>query len=527
MKKVIITDDEIQIRKGLRMKVKWETLGLKIVGEASNGLETLHLLEDNKADIIITDVRMPVMDGIELVKECRRKYPDIKIIVLSGYNDFEYARATMREGVQHYLLKPIAPSELKETLQKVCIEIEELKVKKDAENKMLNKVQLQKEEEEEQFFLQLVKEEWHESKMSAETIKQLKLENFLLADGKYQFISVEIRDGKNNPKKARELWQPFRMVCKEMSKEKERTYSFYDPTYKNMIHFIYKINENMLNSQHHLVEDLVHFIKKYMNLEVVVGVGKIVHHYQNFKKGYYTSLLSWSQSELGAQSQIVEKASNKELFKFSQDYEKKLINYMENNKKEQIFQQLEESLGNKQAHSIMSFAFASNRLLYLLGSLAAKYSNHEEIQGDVWNLQHSIWELNAQEKVIERLKELILKIMANIQKEYNTAGVTIVEKVRIYINKHYDEEISLTSLADQFHINSAYLSEVFKIHSGKNFTDYLLHLRMEKAAEYLKDQDLKITDVSQLVGFANSGYFSTVFKKYYGRTPAEFRKSKV
>src|SRR3954468_3316348 len=125
MLKVIITDDEIQIRKGLRMKVDWEAEGFDIAGEASNGKEALELLRNLEIDLVITDMRMPIMDGLELAKRCQQEFPKVKVIVLSGYSDFELVRGSMKEGVKDYLLKPVAPDELVEALQKIRKEIEE------------------------------------------------------------------------------------------------------------------------------------------------------------------------------------------------------------------------------------------------------------------------------------------------------------------------------------------------------------------------------------------------------------------
>ncbi|HZH62505.1 MAG TPA: helix-turn-helix domain-containing protein, partial [Metabacillus sp.] len=131
----------------------------------------------------------------------------------------------------------------------------------------------------------------------------------------------------------------------------------------------------------------------------------------------------------------------------------------------------------------------------------------------------------AYKKVVDQLIELAELIIEKVQEaRYSSNGSAIVENVRIFLDKHYASEISLKTLSDQFHINSAYLSELFKFHVGQNFSDYLINLRMENAKVFLKDRQLKIIDVAYLVGFSNSGYFSTVFKKYVGKTPAEFRK---
>ena len=127
--KVLITDDEIQIRKGLRLKVDWEEEGFQLVEEASNGKEALEILRTNDIDVVITDMRMPIMDGVELAKRCHQEFPHVKVIVLSGYSDFEYVRNSLQQGVKDYLLKPVAPDELVEALRKIRKEVEEEKRK--------------------------------------------------------------------------------------------------------------------------------------------------------------------------------------------------------------------------------------------------------------------------------------------------------------------------------------------------------------------------------------------------------------
>jgi two-component system response regulator YesN len=174
----------------------------------------------------------------------------------------------------------------------------------------------------------------------------------------------------------------------------------------------------------------------------------------------------------------------------------------------------------------MSFSFVSNRILFLLGSIARKYDiETADIKKTMWNCQQSIWELNAYHKVNEQLDELAQLIIEKIKTARFSNGKVIIDGVRQYLDQHYANEISLALLSELFHINSAHLSESFKSHVGQNFSDYLVNVRMEKAIEFLKDKQLKIIDIANLVGFSNSGYFSTVFKKHFGQTPVEYRQS--
>ncbi|WP_253958148.1 response regulator transcription factor [Metabacillus halosaccharovorans] len=524
MMKVVITDDEIQIRKGLKMKVDWEEEGFQIVGEASNGKETFDLLNSIDVDIVITDVRMPIMDGIEFAKRANREFPHVKVVVLSGYSDFEYVRSSLVEGVKDYLLKPVAPDELIHALYRIRSEVEEEKRKKLETEKMNKLVHNQLEEMKQQYLLHLAKEELSELKGTLERLQQLQLNEFTSKDVIVQFFTIEMRT--KDPQLLKELWLPFMMLCKEIAREYDNTYCFYDANYTNMLHFIHRVDCDKGQQTTLIVDRVQKHVKKYLKIETVVGIGKIVTGLKEFKSGYISALLSWSQSKLGTHSQVIDGTINQELFEFSPDIEKRLVNSIENVSIHDFKHNMKEILGETNNQSMMSFSFAASRVLFLLSSLATKYNlDTNERHQLIWNCQQSIWQLNTQHTVIDQLIKLAELVIKKIQDtRCSSNGSEIVENVRKYLNKHYANEISLTSLSEQFHINSAYLSELFKHHVGQNFSDYLIQVRMEKAKEFLFDRQLKIIDVAYLVGFSNSGYFSTVFKKHVGKTPAEFRK---
>ncbi|MEH7119745.1 response regulator [Neobacillus vireti] len=527
MLKVIITDDETQIRKGLRMKVNWEEQGYQIAGEASNGGEALELLRDLNIDVVITDMRMPIMDGIELAKHCQQEFPNVRVVVLSGYSDFEYVRGSLKEGVKDYLLKPVAPDELVEVLSKIRKEVEEEKRIQAESARLRRLVHSQLQEVQEQYLLYLVKEEWLELNMVTERLRQLQLEDLLNDDGEVQFVTVEIREKEYNPNRLKELWLPFQMLCKEIAKDHPKTFSFYDPSYANMIHFLQLLDSDNRDSPSRLVKEIQQTIKRLLKLETVVGIGNVICGITNFKTGYISSLLAWSQSQLGSQSQVLDGSNGKEeVFEFSPEIERKLTNGIESVNYEAFKENIYFLLEGDRNLSIMSFIFAANRVLFLLGSLARKYNMEtNDFQKAMWNCQQSIWELNSQTKVIEHLLQLAKLIIKKVRIARFSNGKVIVASVQQYLEQHYASEISLSMLSELFHINSAHLSETFKQTVGQNFSDYLIQLRLQKARQFLKDKQLKIIDVANLTGFSNSGYFSTVFKKYFGKTPVEFRNS--
>lgn len=521
--KVLIIDDEIQIRKGLRLKVDWEKEGFEIVEEASNGKEALEILENMDIDLVITDMRMPIIDGVELAKRCHIEFPHVKIIVLSGYSDFDYVRNSLKQGVKDYLLKPVAPDELEEALRKIRQEIK-LEKNKEAELIRINQLaNLHLQEMQEQYILYLVKEERLQPYIVKERLQQLKLEELLNVNAKAQFITVEIREYDDHIK-----LEELQMLCREIAKEQEGTYLFNDPGYTKMVQFLQLLDSETSTRTTKLVERIQQSITKYLKVDTVIGIGNIVSGLTEYRTGFISSLFAWSQSNLGARSQVIDQTIiREEVFFFSPDIEKKVTNAIESADMLSFKENLHSILGGIKNHSVSSFSFSANHLLFLLGSQAKKYDiETNEIQNSIWNCQQNIWKLNSQYKVKEDLIMLAQLIMERVR-HARFSNQTLIESARNYVDLHYASEISLTTLSTIFHINSAHLSETFKHHVGKNFSDYLVSLRMEKATELLKDNQLKIIDVANLVGFSSSGYFSTVFKKHLGQTPVEFRNSKI
>lgn len=525
MMKVLMVDDEIQIRKGLRLKVNWEEEGFHIVEEASNGQEAMDILKKKKIDVLITDMKMPVMDGIELVKQCQQECAHIRIIALSGYSDFEYVRNSMKHGVKDYLLKPVAPDELIAELRKIRKDIEVEKNKQLELNRINLLAHSHLEEIQEQYLLHLVKDDWLQIPLLIDRLHQLRLDAFTEEGVEAQFITVEMRG--SNRERLKELWLPFKMLCNEIANEQDgKTYLFHDPSYTNTLHFLHIINTEKTDSTDQLVGEIQQTVNRYLNLETVIGIGYIVKGITEFRNGYISSLLSWSQSKLGLQSQVIDqKTTSEEILNVSPDFEKKLTNAIENVHLQSFKERLNTVLGETDNQSMFSFSFMANRVLFILSSLVKKYDiNTDDIQRMVWECQESIRKLNSNHKVIDGLIQLGQVIIDHVRKTRCSNG-KLIESICQYLEQHYGSEISLTSVSELFYINSTYLSETFKRQVGQNFSDYLVKLRISKAKQFLEDEQLKIIDVANLVGFSNSGYFSTVFKKHVGQTPVEFRQS--
>ena len=514
--KVLITDDEAQVRKGLLWKIDWEKEGFTVVGEASNGREALHILEEKDPDIVLTDVRMPIMDGIALVKEMAIRHPKVKTIILSGYADFEYVRASMHEGVKRYLLKPVDPEELSSALKDIKDELISEKAEEYRTDRAKKLMQDQLAEIKEQYLLQLVRNEWAGLSISEEKLMYLGLDTFCSED--VRFLSVEIR-GSMSRSDLRALFLPFRMICRELAGE--RAISFVDASYPHMVHYISRIGDVK-----GLATDVQQAAKNLLGLESVIGLGKPVRGARALKSGYESSILAWGQSSINIESQLIDDNKRENDPDFPDEAEKVLNAYIEQGNG-YLLQSFLTNLLERQS-SVMDFTLTANRILLHLNILAGKYDpKRVEVGEEVWKCQISIWEMTSYKEVTHQLTELSGRIMRMASKLKAPAnGEEVVSQVKAYMDIHYATDMSLATLAGQFHINAAYLSELFKAQVGQNFTDYLISLRMKKAKELLGDTGLKVIDIAHICGFSSSGYFSTVFKKKFGVKPIDYRKGK-
>lgn len=522
MLNVMICDDEPQIREGLRAKIDWANEGFIIVTEAENGKEALDKLDEYHVDIVITDVKMPIMSGIDFAEKCHTLNSSIKVIVVSGYSDFDYAKRSIKAGIADYLLKPVLPNELVMTLKKVRSDIESQRMNEFESHKVERLLQDRINIMREQFLNYLVKDKVDQFLVTKERLKQLSLYELVYQSSSVQYLTLSINLPQTDEREVTSIFNPFKMICHEYFEGFEQAFVFHDSSYTHLIHVCFANPTKVISASTLMIKELARKVKMYLRAELTIGYGEIVRGDMRFKNSYVSALLDWSQSQVGSFSKTVDLTSKS--FDFSSELEKKMINSIEN--KNLIFFKtvLSDTLLDNQ--SIMSFSFKANRILFLIGSLMKKYNlQSDTLQNQIWTCQQAIWELTAQRKVYEQLIGLVEYLMKELKEIHSSSnGSELVEKVRVFITNHYSDEITLSMLAAQFHINSTYLSEIFKIHIGKNFSEYLNDVRMEHSKKLLKDPHLKIIDVAHLVGFSNAGYFGTVFKKNTGMTPAEYRK---
>lgn len=531
MLKVLIVDDEPFIRQGLRLIVDWEAEGFEIVGEAADGRQALNILEYTRADLIICDIQMPGMTGLQLLQEIReRGMDDVDFVVLSGFREFGYAQTAMKYGCLDYIIKPINKDELLTLLRNVSKQSEQRRIVEE-------------------------NEETRNAAMIESNILPLLV-------GKYDEINLSyVRKHLN-------LTDKIRYINVELDMSDTRLLEKSEENRRSMQRALYAALKNALDS------DGDHVIFDAAKTENCYDVGMIFCDRMAREKGkreqqYFEWLLSRAEAsvecgivmhvgcEVDCLERLSESYSSSNIAKFMQDFRgSRCLSFADEQPQMQ---------GEMSAEA---YSQTKSRLDAVVG--AVERCNQAEIEAAVDALYRHMGELSMDYRLISmNLSNILFRLMhiaverdSNLdqqeavdyiienafnkgvmrgsaahfagfcceyadylnQMENQSAG-NILDMVEREIAEKYMTNISLKQLGEKFYINSAYLGQLFKKHYGMSFKDYLNMVRINKSVDLLANTDMKVYEISAAVGYQSLDYFVNKFVAKRGHTPAKFRKS--
>jgi two-component system, response regulator YesN len=506
MYNVMIVDDEPVIRFGLKASIDWQAEGLYLIGDYPNGEEALKAIEGVHPDILITDIKMPLMDGITLMKHALAKYPQLKVILVSSYNDFEYVREGLKLGAVDYILKPtLEPEDFVILLRST---VEKLREEKNIESKLIQIDETHIIEERRMFESAMKRVIFSEE-------KQLKIESlpsWLHKD--FLMVYIEMNHALDIEEKYGLIFKSY--ILDEIQND------FYQ-TEKNGICFAIGDSKMLFLVQ-----------KSENDLLMVQALQKRIEEKTNlsFSFSFMTEshLASIRHSYLMLQKVCEHKFFNaKQSIFLITEYEQ----LKDEENKTKILPPLNLPLDNEDISE-----FISNRIVeWRKGTLTAQDIKKDACailsstfmkQISVHTLLEKCHELNTTEtleELISTLERLISECNQQTieNKKKHSTDNELIDKALDYIHQNYTEEMTLQRIADHIHISRNYFSIIFKKYIDKNFIDYVIELRVNKAKELLAGTALKIYEVAEKSGFNDVKYFSKVFKKLTGFSPVDFR----
>lgn len=501
MIQILIVDDEKIERNGIKFLLKQLHMEAEI-REAVNGVKALEALEEKPADILLTDIKMPFMDGLELAENVMKKYPQTKMVIFSGYGEFEYARKAMKSGVDSYILKPVDPEEFRNTMEKVLQEIEGERLEDERKEKNRNFVR-------EHVLLSLLNgaapQDLAASLGWADSLEYVQdFHNMMLLEFDMEFFGRTGLDFLENLRE--EMKEPFLYL--NMNPQQG---------------IILLEREIDVESRKEMAQKLLDAIEEKYAEKCYIAVSrefvrpvKLAEEMERLEllmenKFYVPEdrVFSEEQQTEANLSQIDDDTLMKQI---RQDIKMKDMAGLRRH-----FEGLCEKYQSKKNFSQMYVKFIFSNLLKDVYEILPKEKSGG-LNQDIDRLYRTNDFQEVTEIINEGIKLLEQSFAINPQMEHRE-----IETVKQYIYAHYGEELSVDMLADQVFLAPSYLSHIFKKETGQNLSKFIKALRMEKAKEMLEETHNKIVNISYAVGYPNVSYFCQSFREYYGVSPQKYR----
>ena len=543
MLKIFLAEDEVIVRETIKRMIPWEELGFELVGEAADGEMALPLLIRQKPDLLITDIKMPFMDGLTLAKLAKKELPELKIVILSGYDDFNYAKQAINIGVEDYLLKPITKNALIERLSEIRSRYEHEKTQKEYYEKFQREMQAYEKNSSRDFFEALVRGSMD---MMEVYKKAEKLGVDIVAEAYNILIfTMNSEEDFSGQKEGYSEWEA------ETLEMLEEFFSGHPSAmlFRSNIFSYGVLIKGQKESIKEITKECVGKIQGILNRkeskrEWFLAVGQPVERLSQIKKSYHTASRAFSQRYLYGENilyydemEMMEHRSGQADTNDNAYLKKVDVNalnpailqkFLSNGIQEEIENFVKDyfyAIGQEPMESlvfrnyvILNVRFSVITFLKGLGcdTEGMEPENTEEILVESGkNIENAI---AYAEKMISRAITIRDQNSGNKNR-------SILKTAVDFIDEHYmDEDISLNTAANVANVSSNHFSALFSQNMGQTFIEYLTSLRMNKAKELLRCTGMRSSEIAGEIGYKDAHYFSYLFKKTQGMTPSDYRK---
>lgn len=533
MHKLLIVDDESWVRERLKCTIDWNKIGLEVVGEAEDGEEALELTEKLSPDIVITDIRMPCIDGIDYIKRLRDNKNATRVILISGYSDFDYAKKAIKLGAFDYILKPIEDDELISVIERCLEEIRQDESKDVLFKRVTEQVIESKAILKEKFFVNLINGYFNTEEEVFKELIKFGISNYECSN---MCFILELDEGaaiKGDKLVDKNTIHPIINNIIQENLNKLDNSEFFLLHAGEFICLVFsKMDENNLtNKILSIAKDIKTKVKHTTTSSVTIGIG-----------GVYDTLINIAASYKEAKEALQYKGyiGNDRIYDIGSINTKHKVNYHKFRDIDILLNNIK--LGNKEgALESLSNMFKETKkygdiypidlkFLYIdivnsvFRTILNSKASTEDFSDFSFRFFKEMYFLQTVNETYQWLTDTIIKIIEALQNYKNIKKRKIIETALVYINDHYTEQITLNNVADKLFMNASYFCKIFREEVGEPFTQYFINLRIQKAKEYLTDPTLKIYEIAGKVGYTDIQYFTKIFKSIQGVTPMQYRE---
>jgi two-component system response regulator YesN len=544
MYKLILVDDEADVREGVLSEIDWEAHGFQVSDVAENGREALEMAEKSVPDVIVTDIRMPFMDGLQLSEQIRRDYPATKIIILTGFDEFEYARKAIHLNIEEFVLKPFSAGDLLQALQKVKGRLDAEIAERENVDSLQEHYRRSIPVLREQFLVSLMTRKLKGAEIREKTERYgmpLEGNNYTVSIIQLDNPARERDTGKGNENNGGfdfEL-QNFavRNIAEEIvSRQGANGYVFQHNDNVVVLGFSTEadVPNHVQKGTSHMLEEIRYNVEKYIKRSVTIGTGTVASKLSDVKYSYSDAMAALDYRILLGNNRViaiedVESRSTAPV-RFDELQEQALLRCLKVGTSEEMVA-IVESLFSPLiiAESTVTFRDAQIFLLQIVTTMLKALQEPNRDNGDRPPLNDSTWlkemtQFNSLQEAKEWVISTCTGMMTRIAADRQTAYHSLVEQAKAYTKANFaDSEITIAKVCSHLHISAGYFSHIFKRETKMTFVNYLLHTRLEAAKEMLLTTDLKTFEIAEKVGYADPNYFSFSFKKQVGMSPKDYR----
>ncbi|MBZ4667539.1 MAG: two-component system, response regulator YesN [Epulopiscium sp.] len=523
MYKVLIVDDEMIVRIGLKSMIDWNAYEFEIIGESGNGEDAFNKFLTLKPDLVITDIKMPKKDGLWLTRKIKETNKDTQVIVLTCYDEFDYAREALKFQASDYILK----AELEE--DDLVATLKRIKEKLDREGKKEEshiQVDIKKEELALGRFLSIEKSE-------EDVIKDFSNLNIPIEGWNYCCFQLDFSISLHEGAYSQEQIKSMILACHELminKLEEEKWIYLIKPFGNSITCFLAKekIHERDIKL---LFEFIKKSVEQYFNI-AVTGVCTDIYSKALVLRAeidwFYKAIdyLFYCNPGEMITSKVYHPKGKNVRTAFSQEYKKDWIHSIEESDLEKIDEILLKLINELKTNNIPSMD-GKLYISHMLGDIIERFEFClAQDEGEkIYEYPKYSLNTNHMSSLLQIMRDFSKEILERLEVSGTENSVYLIQKVKDYIDEHYQEKITLEDMADYVGLSKYYLSYLFKKEEGTNFVSYINKKRIEKAKEYLRDTNNTVSQIYDLVGFSDQQYFSKTFKKIVGMTVTEYRRN--
>lgn len=533
--RLVIADDEEIVCEGIKNSIDWLAYGVEVVGTANNGNEALQLIKDLLPDIVISDIKMPGLNGLELVNEIKTVMPEINVILISAYEEFDYAKQAIYLGVNSYLSKPVKKVEIINEVSKIISLLEKQRLKEET----LTRLQQRFVEN-----LPILREHFLNSAIKGIIIHDV--------EHKFQAYQIDISphnigvmafklDNFNQANSGDDGSNDQLIMLRVIEAINENIY----PRFKGITFQSFNLEIvmifNLLSADGSPLLELINLAERVKNqifdesgISISIGIGRVYPDFKDIGFSYKEAVKALNYRLVYGQNNVlyIENVENVETNTYrSLSHINELLDNIQNilytGRNDEINKLIDDFSRQLQQSVNIPYFYIQQVYVQLLsitlrtateiGIVPEKLSEHSDLYG-------ALFQIECFEELNPWIKKIIFKVCDEINQKNKLKTKYSIQQAINYIKEHCQEEISLTTVAEYIRLSPAYFSRFFKEETGYSFVEYLKKLRIEKAKELLRTSNLKIYEICEALGYQSVQYFSNLFKNMVGVTPQEYRE---